>query len=140
TLSFHPGLLAGFGRFAQAAAGAVVLIGVLVLVGWALDVEGPRSVAPGLTAMNPGGTALAFALAGVSLWVQAPAAGARFRPLGRACAAGVVLLALARLAGYLFDWDGGPDQFLFRAQLQLEAARTGFANRMAPNTPAAFLL
>ena len=45
-----------------------------------------------------------------------------------------------RLGGYLADWDGGPDQLLFRAKLDREAARTGHANRMAPNTAAALLL
>ena len=66
----------------------MILIGGLVLAGWAFDVAVLKSLIPGLTAMNPGGTALAFLLAGVSLWVQASAArlagaapsGSRARP------------------------------------------------------------
>src|SRR5262249_133921 len=57
-----------------------------------------------------------------------------------ACAGAVVLLAAVRLISYLFDWDGGPDQLLFRDQLDLQAVRVGHPNRMAPTTALAFLL
>ena len=119
----------------------MILIGGLVLAGWAFDVAVLKSLVPGLTAMNPGGTALAFLLAGVSLWAQA-AAGAtpRRRAVGIACAAGVLLIGLARVGGYLAGWDGGPDQLLFRAALEREAVRVGLPNRMSPNTAAAFVL
>ena len=140
TSLFHPRLLDGFGRFARAAAGGVVLIGVLVLAGWALDVPELRGLAPGLTAMNPGGTALAFVLAGISLWMRTAPAGGRVRAIGQACAAAVLLIAFIRLGGYFFSWDGGPDQWLFRQQLNLEGAKTGFPNRMAPNTAGASAL
>lgn len=42
-------------------------VGVLVLSGWALSIEVFRSVAPGLTPMNPV-TAVAFIFAGFALW------------------------------------------------------------------------
>src|SRR2546423_282712 len=129
---FDPRLLAGCRRFARAAGAAVIALAAAVLAGWAFDVEALRSVLPGLTAMNPGGTAVAFLLAGASLCAQTTPPGRRLRLLGRACAAGVLAIALARLGGYLADWDGGPDQLLFRAQLDREAERVGHANRMAP--------
>ena len=81
-------------------------------MGWWSDIETLKSVIPGLVAMNPGGTAVAFVLAGVSLWIQsgppAVAVASRHgvRRHGRA-------LALLRLGGYLLDWDGGPDQACF---------------------------
>src|SRR5262249_42064690 len=99
-----------------------------------------KSVIPGMTAMNPGGTAVAFLLAGVALWVLPASASDRVRIVGKACAGVVVGLALLRLGGYLGGWDGGPDQFLVREQLDLEAAGTGLPNRMAPNTAAGLLL
>src|SRR5262249_43022308 len=139
-ISNHPHLISGFRSFSQAASVAVILIGALVLVGWGWDIEPLKSVIPGKTAMNPGGTALAFLLAGVSLLVLSASDPRRFRSLGMACAGIVVGLALLRLGGYLGGWDGGPDQFLFRGKLDQEALYTGHPNRMAPNTAAALLL
>ncbi|MFL6114244.1 MAG: ATP-binding protein, partial [Catenulispora sp.] len=133
-------LASHFTRFARAAGVTAVLTGGLVLAGWGFDVAVLRSVAPGLTAMNPGGTAVGFVLAGVALLTQAAPTPRRLRGLGRACAAAVALLALLRLAGYAFDWDGGPDGLLFRERLDREELVVGHPNRMAPNTAVAFLL
>ncbi len=130
----------GFRFLARAAGGAAILIGAAVLAGWALDIEAARRGIPGVVAMNPGGTALAILLAGVSLWIHAAADSRRLRALAIACASAVVLLALFRLGGYWFAWDKGPDQLLFREKLDLEALRTGQPNRMAPNTAAGLLL
>ena len=63
-------LIASFRRFSQAAGSAVIVIAVLVLAGWWLDVESLRSLLPSTTAMNPGGTAVAFLLIGLSLWLH----------------------------------------------------------------------
>ena len=137
----HPRDLTGYWLLARGAGAAVILIGGLVLAGWAFDVTVLKSLGPGLTAMNPGGTALAFVLAGVSLWAQASAGVTpRRRAVGIACAAGVLLIGLAWVGGYLTGWDGGPDQMLFREALEREAERAGMRNRMSPNTAAAFVL
>jgi PAS domain S-box-containing protein len=131
----------GFRFLARWASATVFLIGVLVLAGWAFDVAILKSLIPGLTAMNPGGTALAFLLSGVSLWAQASSGASRQRRVvGIACAAGVLLIGVARAGSYLAGWDGGPDQWLFRAALEQEAVRAGLPNRMSPNTAAAFML
>jgi signal transduction histidine kinase/CheY-like chemotaxis protein len=135
----RPNDLAGYGLFARAAAASVILISGLVFAGWAFDVEFLKGAAPGMSAMNPGGTALAFLLAGLSLWIQSGRAGRRLRGLGKACAYLVVLLALVRLGGYMLNWDGGPDRWLFPAKLDLEGVRDGHPNRMAPNTALALL-
>ena len=111
----HPRNLIGFRFLARGAGAAVFVIGGLVLAGWTFDLAILKSLIPGLTAMNPGGTALAFLLAGVSLWVQASSGGSsRRRAFGIGCAAGVLLIGLVRVAGYLAGVDGGPDQWLFR--------------------------
>jgi PAS domain S-box-containing protein len=131
----------GTGFIARACGALAILIGGLVLLGWALDVAVLKSLMPGRTAMNPGGTALALLLSGVSLWAQArEGMTSRRRGVGIACAAAVLLIGLARLTGYLAGWDGGPDRMLFRAELEREVAELGQANRMAPNTAAAFVL
>ena len=112
--------------FVDVASAVAILVGGLVLVGWALDVEILKSVVPGLVAMNPA-TAAAFILAGVSLWVlpQEPA-NPLARRAGMACVSIVALVGLLTLSGHVFGWDIGIDQVLFRQKLN--------ANRMAPNT------
>jgi two-component system sensor histidine kinase/response regulator len=141
-MSVGPRNLTGYWLFARGAGAAVILIGGLVLVGWMFDVGVLKSLTPDKISMNPGGTAVAFMLAGVSLYAQAIERGMsrRRRTLGIACAVGVLLLGLARLGGYLGGWSGGPDQLLFPEKLEWEAVQFGQPNRMAPNTAAAFVL
>lgn len=132
---------AGCSGLATSAAIAVMTIGGMVMMGWALDAPALKSIFPGLVAMNPGGTALSFVLAGASLWLQVSANPRRWRQAtSRCCALGVVLIALSRFAGYVLGWDGGPDQWLFSDSLERESIATGHVNRMAPNTAGAFLL
>ena len=141
SMTIGPRNLTGPSSVARAAGAAAILIGVLVLAGWTFDVAVLKSLIPGRTAMNPGGSALAFLLAGVSLWVQASEVmTSRRRAVGIACAVVVLLIGLARVGGYLAGWDVGPDQLLFREDLEREALRLGQPNRMAPNTAAAFVL
>ena len=56
--------LDGFRFVARAAGALAILIGGIVLAGWAFDIEAAKSGIPGMVAMNPGGTALAVLLAG----------------------------------------------------------------------------
>ncbi len=122
--------------FSQAAGGSVILMGGLVLAGWAGNNPVLKSVAPGLTAMNPL-TAMAFQLAGCALLLlQAERLGSWRRRLGVLCAGLVVALAAIRLAGYLLHWDIALDRLLFTSQLDQEPV----PNRMAPNTALCFLL
>ena len=130
----------GFRYVSRAAGASVVVTGGLVFVGWTIDSPVLKSLIPGMIAMNPGGTALAFLLAGVSLWILAGPVDGRLRAVGIACAIGVVLVASLRLGGYLLGWDGGPDRLLFADKLAREASSSGYPNRMAPNTAAAMLL
>ena len=110
SMPMRPRTLTGSRSFARAAGAAVILIGGLVLAGWLFDVETLKSIIPGMIAMNPGGTAVAFLLAGVSLWIQSAPASRRLRAVAMACAGAVVLLALLRLGGYLLalGWRPGP--------------------------------
>src|SRR5439155_10290019 len=81
-----------------------------------------------------------FLIAGLSLWMLSPAPppGGQ-QVVGRALAVGVIGLATLGLTGYLFGWQHGPDQWLFHDQVLRDAERLGYANRMAPNTAAAFV-
>ena len=75
----RPSTLTGSRFFARASGAAVILIGGLVLMGWLFDIDTLKSIIPGMVAMNPGGTAVAFLLAGVSLWIQSAPASRRLR-------------------------------------------------------------
>jgi PAS domain S-box-containing protein len=86
------------------------------------DIPTLKSVLPGLATMKAN-TALAFILAGASLWLLqtlSPASGrdgrgrGRTRRVAQVCAIIVVLLGLLTLSEYLFGWDLGIDQLLFK--------------------------
>ena len=131
------GLLARFKFISRAASVSVIAVSCLVLAGWTLNIEAFKTVFPGMVAMNPGGTAVSFLLGGAALWtLQAESAPARRRVIGLACATGVMLVAVTRLVGYYFQWDYGPDRWLFSAGLEAYT----IPNRMAPNTAINFLL
>ncbi|HET8712749.1 MAG TPA: ATP-binding protein, partial [Gemmatimonadales bacterium] len=122
---------------ALAASAAVVLAGTITLLGWSLGIDFlKRGIGDGV-AMNPA-TATCFILAGLALFllrIEPAAMPIRRFAIGLAITVG--LIALVRLAGYLFDTAVGIDQLLFSDQLA--DAIAGRPNRMAPNTAVAFL-
>jgi CHASE3 domain sensor protein len=110
-----------------------VLIGGLVLTGWALDIGALKSILPGWVSMKPN-TALAFVLTGIAL-LCAKHPGAR---LGRLCGGLAGLIGLLTLVEYVSGWNPGFDQWLFR-----EAAGTvgtSYPGRMAPDSALCFVL
>lgn len=124
--------------FSRAASATVIVVGCLALVGWALNITVLKSVLPGLVTMKAN-TALAFVLAGVSLWILcAEQTGLRMRRIARACAVIVALIGFFTLGEYLFGWDLGIDQLLFREALG--AVGTFAPGRMAPTTALGFLV
>jgi len=97
----------------QAGSVTAIVVGFLVLVGWMLDIAALKSVIPGLATMKAN-TALAFILAGVSLWIlQGEHASHHTRRIGQASAAIVALAGLLTLSEYLLGWNWGLDQLLF---------------------------
>jgi PAS domain S-box-containing protein len=116
----------------------VGLIGALVLLGWALDIDLLRSGVPGLVAMNPV-TAVAFILAGGTLYLtgEEPVPLAR-RRIARLGVTAVLLIGLSVLIHYVTGWEAGLDQLLFHEKLA--GSGTGYRNRMAPNTAVMFML
>lgn len=83
--------------------------------------------------MNPM-TAIGFLLAGASLWLARSQDPGPARLAAQACAAGVVLLGLLRVAGQLFGWSPDVDQLLLARRL--EQAGSGTFGRMALLTAA----
>ena len=125
-------------NLSRGAAAAAIIVGVLVLVGWALDVALLKSVAPGLATMKPN-TALTFVLAGVLLWtLQSKRAGRRTQVAALACSTVVAAMGLLTLSEHLFGWDLGIDLLLFEEAVS--AAGTGAPGRMSPVTALNFIL
>jgi len=123
---------------ARLAAAATVFASFLALLGWVFGIAAFRSLRPGLVAMNPLG-ALAFILAGVSLWLQAPEKPRRkARRVGQVLASAVFLVGLLRLAEISFGWHLGIDRILFRESLDSTGA--GYPNRIPPNAAESFFL
>lgn len=123
---------------ARAASATAVFVGSLVLVGWGLDNSVLKNVFPGAVTMKAN-TALAFILAGMSLWMLGTdQASLRRRRIAVACAALVALIGSLTLAEYLFGWNLGIDQLLF--QESSDAAGTSHPGRMAPTTALNFIL
>ena len=88
-------------RIARGTGAAVVLLGLLVLVGWALGVETLKSVIPGLVTMKVN-SALCFILGGLAL-VLTPTPAARW--VSRGLASGMIVLAAASALEYLLGVD-----------------------------------
>lgn len=113
--------------------------GLLVLLGWWLDVAIFKSVLPGAATMKPN-TALCFVLAGAALWAlhgEPASRRALRRWAGQACAAVVSLVAWLTLSEYLFDFNAGIDTLFYPAEaFDPHATHVG---RMAPATALAFV-
>ena len=127
-----------------AASAAAVLVGGLVLVGWAFDIPALKSVLPGWVSMKPN-AALAFILTGIALqlpdlpkaWLG-PRLAIHLYRLECGCRWLPGLIGLLTLAEYFFDWNAGFDQWLFPEPAGTVA--TSNAGRMAPETALCFLL
>src|SRR3954447_17717601 len=98
----HPRLHRRFQRISLAASIAVACIALLVLIGWALNLEVLKSIVPGTVAMNPGGTAICFLLASAAVILLHNEPSERQQFASRVCSGIVSLIATARLAGYVF--------------------------------------
>lgn len=109
----------------------IFLSGVAVLAGWALDIPVLKSIFPDCVAMKAN-TALAFVAAGISLWAlqQKRRDDAFFQKLGGLSALIVFGLGLLTFFEYVFGWDLGIDQMLFKelpgAILTLSPGRMAF--------------
>jgi PAS domain S-box-containing protein len=117
----------------QAAGGAAIVVGFLVLVGWMLESTRLTSVFPGLPTMKPD-TAIAFLLAGLSLWLRGTAApGPRGRRAAQVCACLTTLAGLPMSIEYLWEWN---------LPLRVTGLPVAFlqAGRMAPATALTFVL
>jgi PAS domain S-box-containing protein len=114
-------------------ASAVVLLGLIVLAGWAIRSPAMIRVMPGAMAMVFN-TALQFGLLGVALLV--PTGSRRGKRVVQALASFVIALSGVVLAQYLFSFDAGVDQLVVRPWILDNNPSPG---RMAPNTCLCFM-
>jgi len=113
------------------AAGLVTaVVGLLVLIGWQFDIGLFKTFLPGTVTMKAN-TAASFLLAGLAIILMR-----RSTPLGNALvrfsALVIALVGILTLCQYLFAWNLGIDQIIFREPGALIA--TSNPGRMAPNT------
>ncbi len=133
-----PDLLSSLRAFLRGVSIFAVLVGCFVLVGWIFDLEILKRILPGLVAMNPV-TALAFILAGASLWMLGAEGGdPRLVRLARGLALIVALVGLLKIVEISSGLEIGVDRLLFPEKLG--AVGDQLPNRMAPNTALNFLL
>src|SRR5881394_3571462 len=115
--------------------------GGLVLMGWLLDIPALKSVWTGLEPMKAN-AALAFVFAGGSLWMlgadPADAFAGRRRRVGQIFACIIALTGLVTLGEYIFGWDLGIDQSLFRDTAAVVG--TGYRGRMTHITALHFVV
>jgi len=133
----------------------VLLLGLVVLAGWAFDIPRLKSVLPGLVSMKAN-TALGFILSGLALWLKAeggkrkaergislasvPSSAFPFPRslIANLCALAVALLGAATLGEYLFGFHWMIDDLLFTEAPG--AVLTLHPGRMAPITALNFVL
>jgi len=120
----------GLRRVPALVGAGIAALGVIVLLGWVLDVDGLKSVLPGLPTMKAN-TALCFLLIGLALLL-------RHRRKARiACSATLCTLVGLTLAEYAAGWDLRLDQFLFQ---DAPDPHTFYPGRMTPVTALSFAM
>src|SRR5262245_47453085 len=91
-----------------------VVMGLLVLLGWAVNNEFLKSLNPQWTAMNPA-TAVGFVLLGLALLILTREPVPRtLRMMANGFIVFVIVIAGLKLVGYATNWNEGPDRLLFR--------------------------
>lgn len=109
-----------------------VAIGLVVLLGWMLDLDALKSMIPGVLTMKAN-LAVCFVLLGTGLTLTSGAtAGPTGRLVGLALAGGTVAIASITGIQYLTGVDLGVDQLLFREPLA--DIGTAVPGRMAPSS------
>jgi PAS domain S-box-containing protein len=121
---------------ARLAATTTALIALVALGGWAFGLPTLTRIMPGALEMQAN-TAIALILCGVSLMTLAAPGAPRLERVATVIALTVATLGLASLAEYIFDWQLGIDELLFKDG---GTAFNVLRDRMPPLSAAAFVL
>lgn len=107
----------------------VIIIGVVVLIGWAINISILKSPGSGFSTIKSN-VGLAFILIGLSLWLQqSKRINHNNRRIAQILALAAALIGLLTLIEYVFSYDLGIDQLLFKEAAG--AINTSSPNRMA---------
>ncbi|MEK6245519.1 MAG: ATP-binding protein [Pseudomonadota bacterium] len=109
-------------------------IGVIVFAGWVFGLPLLKSVLPGVVEMKAN-TAVGLVLAGYALFFLGDRPSLPLQRLAQALALAVGALGLATLGEYLFGWQLGIDELLFR---DTAGAYNVIRGRMSPYSAVAF--
>jgi len=138
----NPALRAHCERYARFCAHSIAALGMVVLLGWALDIGILKTVLPGLVTMKAN-TALGFLLSGVALFAACrirmaapPGQNKKWRFIQLIAAGLVTLLGLLTLGEFYFNVNLGIDQIL--ATADPEPMSTAGVGRMALATAVGF--
>ena len=127
-----------------AAAVAAAVIGGMILIGWMFDIAALKSIQPGWVAMKVN-AAVCFMLTGIALLplIRPPATFNAQHPtfffrFARLCGLLAGLIGLLTLSEYVFGWNLGMDQWLFRDLA--DPLGKSLPGQMAPETALCFVL
>ncbi|MFV8344357.1 PAS domain-containing protein [Flavobacterium sp. XS2P39] len=117
---------------------ALFFLGIIVLIGWLLDISILKSVMSGVVSMKVN-TALCFILSGFTLWILNGKKQNSFKKMYSILFPSIVILiGLLTLGEYLFEINFGIDEFLFKEETR--ATATSDPGRMSPITAFCFIL
>src|SRR5215207_4508177 len=122
-------------RLTAACALTTIAIGLLVLAGWAIDIDALQRLFVGEIHMLPL-TAAAFVISGVSLWMQLEHKRGTVWLIARSLALVVLAIGAITLIERITGWDGPIDRLLFPDQLERLSYRP--IGRMASNSAIGF--
>ena len=95
---------------------AVAAAGLIVIVGWAYDIAALKSISPIFVSMKAN-AAVCFILIGLALWMRPDGSSLLVRTrkyFSAILTAIVIAVGLLVLSEYIFGWDAGIDQAIFR--------------------------
>ncbi|NOT75895.1 MAG: PAS domain S-box protein [Cyclobacteriaceae bacterium] len=120
-----------FKHYSKLLMGVAILIGALILLGWAFDIAFIKHSFSNTPTMNPT-SAVCFILLAVSFLIIHSTSRNGY-VFACSLSIAVIIVGLLRLADFLLGTHFGIDGFLFPGELQSELPGV-ISNRMAPNT------
>lgn len=116
-------------KFSEIFSILLVFLGVLILVGWLLDISVLKSPGPAFSTIKSN-VAFSFVLLGISLWLlQSNRVNTKYRRVAQILAGTVAVIGILTVGEYLFNINLGIDQILFSEAPG--ALYTSSPNRMA---------
>ena len=99
--------------FAKLSAWIIIIVGLIVMLGWAFNIASLKSILPSFVSMKSN-TAFAFILSGISLLFLQKANSKTNKVVGQGISIVVVLVGALTLIEYGFHVNFGIDQFIFK--------------------------